>query len=80
MGLPGHHTSKRSKRVRASHFALKKVNLFKCPNCQKPILAHCACKSCGFYKGVDALRISKKLDKKTKKKLEKRKEKQSAKA
>ena len=37
MGLPGHRRTSSDKRRRASHFALDKRQLTKCPKCQKPL-------------------------------------------
>ncbi|MBU1131043.1 50S ribosomal protein L32 [Patescibacteria group bacterium] len=67
MGLPSQKRTKSSKKRRASHFALKKSSLNKCPKCQKPILAHRACRFCGYYKGREVIKIKSSLDKKAKK-------------
>lgn len=67
MGLQSQKRTKSSKRRRASHFAIKKINLNKCPKCQKPILPHHACGFCGIYNGRPALKIKSALDKKKKK-------------
>lgn len=67
MGLPSQKRTKSSKKKRASHFALKKPLLGKCPKCQKPIKPHHACQFCGYYKGREVIRIKSSLDKKTKK-------------
>ncbi|HNP75307.1 MAG TPA: 50S ribosomal protein L32 [bacterium] len=68
MGLPSQKRTKSSKRRRASHFALKKTSLGKCPQCGKPQKPHHACAFCGSYKGKTILTI------KTKKKTLKQKE------
>ncbi|MFH1098602.1 MAG: 50S ribosomal protein L32 [Candidatus Uhrbacteria bacterium] len=57
MALPGHRRTSSDKRRRASHFALKKLNLAACPSCQAPIRQHCACASCGMYKGRRVITI-----------------------
>ncbi|MEK7193763.1 MAG: 50S ribosomal protein L32 [Patescibacteria group bacterium] len=50
-GVPAkHHTSSKVRR-RRSHLALKPSQIFICPNCQHPILAHRYCANCGYYKG-----------------------------
>jgi len=67
MGLPAKRRTKQSKRDRASHFALKKMNLSSCPKCKKPIQQHRACPWCGFYKGQDILLIDMKAERKKKK-------------
>lgn len=68
MGLPSQKRTKSSKRRRASHFALKKIALEKCPKCGKPKKPHYACSFCGSYKGKTVLTI------KAKKKTPKQKE------
>ncbi|HEX9664307.1 MAG TPA: 50S ribosomal protein L32 [Patescibacteria group bacterium] len=64
MGVPTQRRTKSSKGKRASHFALKKIKLFKCPQCQKPVQPHHACKYCGYYKGREAVKIKLKTKKK----------------
>lgn len=68
MGLPSQKRTKSSARRRASHFALKKTALNKCPKCDKPKIPHRACEFCGTYNGRQILTI------KTKKKTAKQKE------
>ncbi|MBI5222544.1 MAG: 50S ribosomal protein L32 [Candidatus Magasanikbacteria bacterium] len=51
MGLPSKRRTARSKRDRASHFALKAVGVAKCGECGAFTLPHRACAKCGFYKG-----------------------------
>lgn len=65
MGLPGQKRGKTSKRMRASHFALKKIKLVPCPKCGKPTTPHRVCKNCGTYRGRTV--IAKKTSKKNKK-------------
>lgn len=64
MGLPGHRRTSSHKRRRASHFALKKLNLIDCPKCKQPNLPHTACKNCGTYDGRQVLAIKSPLDRK----------------
>lgn len=59
MGLPSKKRTPRSKKERASHFALKPVATVKCGNCAKPMLPHRACPHCGFYKGKDVVGATK---------------------
>lgn len=64
MGLPGHRRTSSHKRRRASHFALAKTASSECPKCKAPVLAHRACKTCGFYRGrtvVDTARAAARL-------------------
>lgn len=65
------------KRMRASHFGLKKSTLSTCSKCKKPTLPHCACKFCGTYKGKEAIKI--RPDKEERKILKKAKEKEKIK-
>ncbi len=62
MSVPTQRRTKSSRLRGASHFALKKTNLVKCPKCDKPTLPHRVCEACGTYKGkqVIALKTKKK--------------------
>ncbi|MCF6276842.1 MAG: 50S ribosomal protein L32 [Candidatus Magasanikbacteria bacterium] len=51
MGLPSKQRTSRSKKERASHFALKKTMLSKCEKCSATTMPHKACGKCGTYKG-----------------------------
>lgn len=53
------------------HLYIKVPVLAVCPKCGKPILSHMVCKACGFYKGVEAVNVLKKLNKKDRKQKEK---------
>ncbi|MBI4434521.1 50S ribosomal protein L32 [Candidatus Uhrbacteria bacterium] len=66
MGLPGHRRTSSDKRRRASHFALKKLNLAACSSCKKPVLPHHACAFCGMYGGKQIIAV-KDREKKTSK-------------
>ena len=55
MAVPFRRTSKMKKRVRRSHLALNVPGMITCPNCGELTLAHRACRSCGFYKGVQVV-------------------------
>lgn len=57
MGLPGHRRTSSHKRRRASHFALKSLNLILCTNCKAKIPYNTVCKFCGFLKGVQKIKI-----------------------
>lgn len=62
MSVPTQRRTKSSRLRRASHFALKKTNLVKCPKCGKLTIPHRVCEFCGTYKGkqVIALKTKKK--------------------
>jgi len=72
MGLQSQKRTKSSKKRRASHFALDKVNLTKCSHCHKPVKPHFACSNCGYYKGKEIVKQKSKLDKKTKSEKQKK--------
>ena len=48
-GVPVKHHSKSKVGRRRSHLALKKENIFVCPQCKGPTLPHRACGQCGVY-------------------------------
>ncbi|MEA3272782.1 MAG: 50S ribosomal protein L32 [Patescibacteria group bacterium] len=70
MSVSKRRQTKSRKRKRASHFALKKVNISTCPKCKSEVLSHHACATCGVYKGKEVLKVDKKD---AKKKAEKKK-------
>lgn len=59
MGLPSKRRTNRSKRDRASHFALKTTTTTKCDFCGAYILPHRACAKCGTYRGRKAVNVEK---------------------
>ncbi|MFH0804606.1 MAG: 50S ribosomal protein L32 [Patescibacteria group bacterium] len=67
MGLPAKRRTKQSKRQRASHFALEIITLSTCPKCKKSTLPHHICKFCGYYQGVDILKLDTRTERKKKK-------------
>lgn len=64
------HTKGKRNRVR-SHHALKKAVYANCGHCSQPVLPHCLCLNCGYYKGRQVIDVLAKLDKKERKKKEK---------
>ncbi|MEK7644304.1 MAG: 50S ribosomal protein L32 [Patescibacteria group bacterium] len=62
MGLPSKKRTNRSKRDRASHFALKPLTLGKCPECGSPVKTHYACPKCGLYRGKQGKEVKKRAD------------------
>jgi len=74
MGLPSKKRTNRSKRERASHFALKPITSTKCEKCGAKNLPHTACAKCGTYKGRKAIDVNKRVlrTKRNKNKLEKK--------
>jgi len=55
MIAPFRRISKTKKRMRRSHQALSAPTMVVCPNCGELTLAHRACRSCGYYKGVEVV-------------------------
>jgi len=62
MGLPSKKRTSRSKKERASHFALKTILTAKCPECQATVLPHQACKKCGQYRGRPVINTKKRAE------------------
>ncbi len=52
-------TSTRSGK-RRSHLKPKRIILNSCPKCKSPVLAHRVCRTCGFYRGDDVLKLQEK--------------------
>ena len=71
MGVPKQRHTKSRRNKRRMHLYLKVPVLTRCPKCGKPRLPHTICWNCGYYKGIEAIDILKKLTKKEKKKREK---------
>lgn len=74
MAVPFRRTSKRTKRLRRTHYKLTVTGLIQCPNCGETIKSHHVCPKCGFYNGKQVLvngkyqlEEPKKVEKKTKK-------------
>lgn len=55
-------------RNRRSHHALVGVGTILCEKCGMQSQKHKACGNCGYYKGVDVLKLTAKADKKAAKK------------
>jgi large subunit ribosomal protein L32 len=51
MAVPKKKTSKSRKNMRRAHDFLTPPTVSTCPQCKAPKLPHCACPSCGTYKG-----------------------------
>ncbi len=71
MAVPKQHRSKSRQGQRRMHIRLSGTQSAACPKCGKPVLAHTACKECGFYRGKEVLNVLEKLDKKERKAKEK---------
>ena len=55
--LPKRKLSKGRRDRRRAHDALGTPNLSTCSNCNKPILPHRACPSCGHYRGRQVVKV-----------------------
>jgi len=62
MGLPAKKRTNRSKRDRASHFALKPTGTSTCKKCGAATLPHHACSACGDYKGKKVVNTAKRAE------------------
>lgn len=51
MAVPRNRHSVSRRNNRRSHDAKKPLQFGQCQNCKNPVLPHCACISCGHYKG-----------------------------
>ncbi|MGO9607436.1 MAG: 50S ribosomal protein L32 [Candidatus Binataceae bacterium] len=47
---PKRRTSHSKKNKRRAHDALVPVNPTICSNCGEPVMPHCICRHCGFYR------------------------------
>jgi large subunit ribosomal protein L32 len=56
MAVPKRKTSKARRDSRHSTRFIRPQAITACDNCSKPIVPHCACEGCGFYKGAKVLR------------------------
>ena len=56
-------------------FALKAKNLTVCSQCKKPAVPHQVCKTCGYYRGRQVIKVKSKFSGKAKAKLAKTEEK-----
>ncbi len=61
--LPARRVSKTAKRQRRTHLKKSAPTVSKCSNCGEVVAPHRACSKCGYYKGKEAIKTSKKEDK-----------------
>ena len=58
MATPKGKVSKARKHSRRSaHWKLSMPGIVKCPKCGKMKLAHRVCKACGYYDGVEVIKV-----------------------
>jgi large subunit ribosomal protein L32 len=63
MPNPKRQHSVQRQRKRRTHYKASVPSLGKCPQCQKPVLAHRICPFCGFYKGKNVIDMTPKKKK-----------------
>jgi large subunit ribosomal protein L32 len=63
MPNPKRQHSVQRQRKRRTHYKASVPSLGKCPQCQKPVLAHRICPFCGFYKGKSVIDMTPKKKK-----------------
>jgi large subunit ribosomal protein L32 len=60
VGLPKKKISSSRRGQRRSHDHIQTVPLMNCPQCRKRKPTHQVCPNCGFYNGIDILRLTEK--------------------
>lgn len=56
MPTPKRKVSKARRDKRAANKGIKAKTITVCQTCQAPIMPHCVCKECGYYKGTKIIR------------------------
>lgn len=64
MALPKRKHSKTRRDKSRTHQVLSAPQLTKCPQCFASVKTHCACPSCGYYKGRKVFDVKVKEEKK----------------
>ncbi len=64
MANPKRRHSNERTRTRRSHHALKLKTIVNCQQCGAPLLPHCICNKCGFYRGKQIMTVNIKEKKK----------------
>ena len=59
MAVPFRRTSKTKKRMRRTHLKKEVGTLTTCPKCGATVQPHRACPKCGYYKGVEVIKVEK---------------------
>ena len=70
MAVPKQRKTKSRRDQRRRNIFIKSPILTLCKKCNQAILPYNACLNCGYYKGVEAIDVLKKLTKKEKKQKE----------
>lgn len=64
MGTPTKKSTRHRKKSRAAHFGLKALSLSQCSHCHKAIRPHRVCPFCGYYQGMEVIKVLTKEEKK----------------
>lgn len=59
MAVPKKKVSVSRRGMRRSHHGLKDITLTECTNCGSKKLPHHLCDSCGYYKGIQIIKVKK---------------------
>lgn len=55
MAVPKRRVSKTRRDKRRTHDKAPAITVSVCPQCNRPVVPHRACQSCGYYKGSKVL-------------------------
>ncbi len=58
MAVPKHKTSKQRTHTRGAQWKLSAPALAECPHCHQLVQMHRACPSCGYYDGVEKIKMN----------------------
>jgi len=59
MAVPKGRTSKARKHSRQANWKLRLPGITECPRCHAMKLNHRVCKACGYYNGVEVIKVDK---------------------
>ncbi|NLK69775.1 MAG: 50S ribosomal protein L32 [Clostridiaceae bacterium] len=57
MAVPKRKVSKQRRNKRRTHYKLNAPELVPCPQCHSLRAPHRVCKECGYYKGVEVIKM-----------------------
>lgn len=57
MAVPKRKVSKSRRNHRLAQWKIEKPGFAECPQCHEPMMPHRVCKSCGYYKGREILKV-----------------------
>ncbi|HHW19099.1 MAG TPA: 50S ribosomal protein L32 [Firmicutes bacterium] len=59
MAVPKKKKSPSRRDMRRAHWKLEAPTLVECPHCHALIMPHRVCPECGYYKGVEVIKVEK---------------------